>query len=135
MRRMAALSLTLAGLIVLASPATGADDVKKPAGAWTRTAGDNKITFDFKADSLHVTITNSGNSLEIVADYGLTKEGTLYGIVTKVERKGIDGGPEKGALFSFRVKMDKDTLTISDLKATEGQDESKQLVQGDYKKK
>ena len=44
-----------------------------------------------------------------------SKDGVLFGRVSKATKKGVDGGPEEGDLFSFRFKADKDKLTISDL--------------------
>jgi hypothetical protein len=104
---------------------------KKPAGSWARKAGDMTITFTFKADSLEVKVTN-GATIDIQADYGLTKDGTLFGIITKATKTGTDG-PNEGDLFSFRVKLEKDTLTISDLKGTAGGEGAKNAVEGEYK--
>jgi uncharacterized lipoprotein YbaY len=114
-------------------PVNAADaPAKKPAGSWTRKAGDMTITFTFKADSLEARVSN-GTTIEVQADYGLTKDGTLFGIVTKATKTGTDQGPSEGDLFSFRVKVEKDTLTISDLKGTAGGEGAKNAVEGEYK--
>ncbi len=64
-------------------PLRGADaPARKPTGSWTRKAGDMTITFTFKADRLEARVTD-GATIEIQADYGVTKDGTLFGIVTK----------------------------------------------------
>lgn len=57
----------------------------------------------------------------------------LAGVIKKVERKGIEGGPGEGDKFGFRVKIDKDKMIVSDLTGTDS-DEARQLVQGEYKK-
>jgi hypothetical protein len=120
-------------LVVVAAAGAADAPAKKPIGTWARGLGENKVTFQFKADSLTCVITNGSATLEVEADYGVTKDGVIYGIITKAERKGVDGGPEKGELFSFQVKIDKETITISDLKGTDNA-EAKQLIQGEYKK-
>ena len=53
-----------------------------------------------------------------------------------MEKKGTDEGPEKGVLFSFQWKADKDTLTLSDYNASGAvPDAVHQLLEGAYKKK
>jgi hypothetical protein len=114
-------------------PASAEDaPAKKPTGSWTRKAGDMTITFTFKADSLEARVTN-GSTIVAQADYGMTKDGTLFGIVTKVKKEGTADGPSEGDLFSFHVKFEKDTLTISDLKGTAGGEGAKNAVEGEYK--
>jgi hypothetical protein len=126
----------IVGLLALfagSAAAVAADAPAKPVGTWTRNLGENSIKFDIKADNLAVTLTDgSKNTLQIDCSYTI-KDGVLSLTVKKVERKGIDGGPGEGDTFSFRFKVDKDKLTISDLKGTDS-DEAKQLVEGDYKK-
>jgi hypothetical protein len=114
-------------------PVNAADPpARKPTGSWTRKAGDMTITFTFKADTLEARVTD-GATVEIQADYGLTKDGTLFGIITKPTKTGTDQGPSEGDLFSFRIKVEKDTLTISDLKGTAGGEGAKNAVEGEYK--
>ena len=61
----------------------------------------------------------------------MTADGLLFGVVTKVEKKGTDEGPEKGDLFSFECKIDKDVLTLSELTGSKAvSDEGKQLLGG-----
>ena len=66
----------------------------------------------------------------------MTADGLVFGVITKVEKKGTDEGPEKGDLFSFECKIDKDMLTVSDLNGSKGvSDDGRQLLQGEYTKK
>ena len=133
---------TAAVLAVLASvpftlAADKAEKPKKPTGAWTHTVQDLTVTLTFEDDTFRTEITNSsGVSITADGSYGVTADGVVFGIITKAEKKGTDEGPEKGTLFSFGCKMDKDTLTLSDMNASTGiSDTARQLLQGDYKKK
>jgi hypothetical protein len=131
MRRWTTGSLALAAVLLLASGAAAADDAaKKLQGTWNRSVGNQKVTFSFKADSMSVLITDGNNTLKVQCEYGVTKDGNmLYGIITNVE----GNGPNKGDPFSFHIKVEKDTLTLDEMKGTDSP-EAKQLIQGDYKK-
>jgi hypothetical protein len=130
---------TAAVLAVLASVplASAAEKAPKPTGEWTRTVGDFTITFKFEHHTMRMTATkNNGETLEVDTAYGMTEDGLVFGVLTKVDKKGTDEGPEKGDLFSFHCKIDKDVLTISDLTGSRPiSDDAKQLVAGDYTKK
>jgi hypothetical protein len=136
MTRIATAILALIILVALC-PYVGADDkaASKPSGAFERTVGDHTLTFDFQAHSFKTTIKSNDGSIEVEADYGVTKTGTLFGIVTKVDKKGTTDGPSEGELFSFQVIIDKDTLTIKELKGASVNDDARQAVEGEYKKK
>jgi hypothetical protein len=130
------LSAALAS-VALAAAAPAEEKVPgRPTGTWVREAGDRKMSFTVRADTLVFRVEDGGgNSLEVRAAYGVTPDGTLFGIVTGTEARGVDNPPQKGELFSFRYTVGKDTLTIDDLRAGSGaSDEAKQLVQGEYKK-
>jgi hypothetical protein len=123
--------LTAAPLLAADPPAKKT----KPVGAWVRETGDWKLTFDIKADdTLTVKLSNGTVSFQIQADYGVTKDGTLFGYLTGIKKVGEDNGPSEGDMFSFRFKIDKDTLTLSDLGGTHVNAEAKNLVEGEYKK-
>lgn len=125
-----ALALTL----FCAAPLAAADEVKKPMGTWTKKEGDFMVTFQIKADGMHVTLKGEGDrKIDVDADYGVTKDGVLFGRVNKCKKEGAEG-PEEGDLFSFRFKVEKDKMTISDLTAHKISDEAKKLVEGDYAK-
>ena len=110
----AALALGLA----CALPAAAADEVKKPLGTWTKTEAGQTITFNIKADGMGIVLKGEGDQkIEVEADYGQSKDGVLFARISKITKTGIDGGPEEGDLFSFRFKLEKDKLTISDLSA------------------
>jgi hypothetical protein len=121
--------LTLAFVV----PAQGEDSAaKKPIGVWSRSVNDQKITFDFRADGMVVTLVINGETIKAEGDYGITKEGRVFGILNKVTKSG--DGPNEGDLFSFKVKVNDTKLTIDDLRGTKDSSEAQQLVQGDYEK-
>jgi hypothetical protein len=128
---------TIGFLFLLAAPLL-ADDAKgspKPLGKWKKTAGDNSVTFEIKADALSVTLSLGGNTIEAVSDYAMTKDGVIFGRINKVTKKGTEDGPSEGDLFSFKVSSGKETLTLSELKSSHGEDgDAKALVEGEYQK-
>ena len=67
------------------------------------------------------------------ADFGVTKDGVLYGLVTNVDKNGIDVGPAVGDLFRLRIKTDKDLLTVSEVK--DGGARVKEVFEGAYQRR
>jgi hypothetical protein len=146
MSRFVLLAL-LTGLLFAAAPLAQAEDKdkekdkpkakagKKPIGTWTREAGNVTITFKVTADDFTFHIKDGdGNTLEAVAAYSVTKDGVLFGCMTKVTKKGIDAPTEKGDLFSIAFTFNDKEATASDLKGTHVHDEGRKLVEGVYKK-
>jgi hypothetical protein len=129
-------TVAVAMLLMLVSATLGADEKgaskKKLAGTWKRTAGENSITFTFKGDTLHTHVKTTDRTMEIDADYGVSRDSVLFARISKVRKEG--DGPSEGDLFSFRFKIDNNTLTVSDLKTPHESDEAKELVQGEYHK-
>jgi hypothetical protein len=105
---------------------------KKPVGTWVREANGNKLRFAFKADTLTISLTTSDATVAVEAAYGVTADGTLFGILTKVEKNDLEGGPKKGDLFSFDFDAGKSELTISNLKGTRIPEEGGRIVEGVY---
>ena len=127
----AALALCVISTVSLAA----AEPAKKPVGTFTKKEGDISITFAIKADGMIVTIKGEGDrKIETTADYGLSKDGVLFGRISKIKKEGVEGGPEEGDLFSLRYKVEKDKLVISDLMGAKISDEAKKLIEGDYEK-
>ena len=108
--------------------------IKKPVGTWVRENDGHKLIFAIKAETLTIKLKTAEGELTAEATYSVTAEGTLFGIITKVEKKGIEGGSEKGDLFSFDISTNKDELTLSNLKGTRTSDEAAKIVEGVYAK-
>jgi hypothetical protein len=129
---------TALALILLAAPAFAdeKDKAKKPLGTWVRKVGENKVTFEFKADSMTFTMTVDGNSMVVANKYEL-KDGLLKVTVTKIEKNDLGGKVDEGDTFTFKIKVEDGTLTLSELKdKTDNPVEGnvKDLVEGEYKK-
>jgi uncharacterized cupin superfamily protein len=133
MLRCTVIGLVL-GLLSTAPLSAGDTKAKKPLGTWTKTAGDIEVTFRFEADTLQCTLSGMGIVIDIAADYGMSKDGYVFGRITKVEKKGACVGPKAGDLFVFRFQAKDNSLTISNLGPAENAD-AKELIEGDYKKK
>lgn len=129
-------TVALAVLLVLVQVTQGADEragsKKNLAGTWKRTLGENSVTFTFQGDTLHTVVTANGNTMEVDADYGVSKDGVLFGRISKVKKD--DNGPSEGDLFSFRFKIDNETLTLSELKTPHDSSDAKELLEGEYQK-
>jgi hypothetical protein len=106
--------------------------IQLPTGTWKKTAGDFNLTFQFKGRTLHFSMAEGDKKMDVVADFGASKDGHIFGRVNKIDRNGIDGGPEVGDLFAFKFQMSQDTLTVSDLRGTDSE-QARNLIQGEYK--
>jgi hypothetical protein len=124
----------LAVLVMAAAAecAVQAQQAAQISGTWKKTAGDFSLAFQFKGRTLHFSMSEGDKTLNVFADFGTSKDGHVFGRVNKVEKNGIDGGPEEGDLFSFRFDMTKNTLTVSNLRGTDSE-QAKNLIQGEYK--
>jgi hypothetical protein len=134
--------LRTTALVLLLSflPAAAAEKADKaparPIGTWARETDGHKVSFTFRADNtLTIKVAaEGGKSVEVTGAYGVTGEGMLFGVMTKVEST-IDGGPEKGDLFGFTYSVSKGELTLSDFKGTKSNDRARKLIEGAYTKK
>jgi hypothetical protein len=128
-------TITLAFTLLAVAPvAAGEKAAKKPVGTWTKKAGEATVTFAIKADTMNIDLKLGEAKIEVEADYAVTKDGVLFARIRKITKTGTEGGPGEGDLFSFRYKLAKDKMTLSELKAPETNDQAKELVEGDYEK-
>jgi hypothetical protein len=129
----------LAALVLVATAAGEEKKAKadKPVGTWTRKSSNGtEVTFKIADDKMSVeVVTPNGGTITADVKYGVTDDGTLFGVITKVEKKGTDAGPEKGVLIGFQFKVTKDKLTLSNFRASVDNPQAKELVEGDYEKK
>jgi hypothetical protein len=136
MNRSAAAAVLAVLVCVPLAPAADKAAVKKPTGVWVKKVNDATVTFTIEDDAMTCELLGGdGNSITAHGAYGVTEDGVLFGIITKVDKKGTNDGPEKGDLFSFQVKVDKDTLTLSDLHTPQDSPRAREIIQGEYKKK
>jgi hypothetical protein len=129
--------LAVAFVLAVAVPAMADDkfDAKKLKGNWAREVQGTKLLYKFKDEGkMEAHLTPQGADKPIVAsvDYTVDKDSVLTGVITKIENGG-DGGPQKGDKFSMKVEIGKETMIVSDFKGV-GDNDVKQLVEGEYKK-
>ncbi len=102
-----------------------------------KVSGETVLTIKDRRLTWVITSAKSGSVIEIQAEYGLAKEGALYGIVTQVDGEPTDGLqlPELDDPFSFQYRpVDADSLTIRNLRGS-GLEGVKKVVQGKYRRK
>lgn len=125
-------------VLVLSTLVLNAADpkAKKPTGKWVREVGDAKVSFDIHKEKLHFSMNVEGQSMKVDATYEVDKENVIKGKITKIEKKGLEGGPNEGDTFSFKFKVEDGTLTVSEVRGADGQEiqgQAKELIEGDYK--
>jgi RNA polymerase sigma factor (sigma-70 family) len=140
-----------------AQPAAKAQAPQRPLGTWDREIGPNHITLRFDADHLYGTAMLADKDKKITfsldADYSVTRDSVLYGVITGADVPGAENLDNGEALalaaqlpdqpFSARYRVDGTMLTIKDvkfggvgLKATNNNEMAELLfVVGRYKKK
>ncbi len=135
MARYALGSLGLLALLAGLATADKGEAARKPLGTWAKTSDNVTITFEIKPDLMRCTVTQGDNTVEVDADYGVSKDGVLFGRVSKVKKSSDGSGASEGDLFSFHYKVDKDKLMLTDLKMSMENSEVKEAVEGEYKAK
>jgi RNA polymerase sigma factor (sigma-70 family) len=122
-------------------------EAQRPVGQWERVAGPYRMTLRVEADRLFGTFvaTDKGGKEEYVveADYSVTKDCVLFGVVTGLDAGDAEATAEVHAAyvdqpFSVRFRVDGNVLTIKDVKCAgiEGNDTKElQIIVGRYKRK
>lgn len=111
-----------------------AQEIAKPLGKWERKIGKNHVTLIVDDNRLHMI--SAGESIGALhADYSMTRDGVMYGVVTSIECDDDDDGESTKAIFnapfSFRFRIDEGALIIYDAKGRDaGKDE---LYNGRFK--
>jgi RNA polymerase sigma factor (sigma-70 family) len=105
----------------------------RPAGDWERTAGPLQATLHFGPDhvsgTIDLTLENQRLTIAIDADYSVTKDHVLYGILTGVELQGLPRAEAKELSeaeflttqmldqpFSLHYRLDDSVLTLKDVR-------------------
>jgi hypothetical protein len=106
----------------------------KPLGKWERKIGKNQVTLLVEENRLHVTVMGE-KPCTIHADWCLTRDQIVYGVVTSVECEEDEHASEKEMLdapFSCRFRIDEGVLIVRDLKMAGG-DNKEDLWGGRFK--
>ncbi len=120
---------------------------KRPVGTWEREVGSCRIVLRFEEDRLFGTCSfkdkKDAFTLCMDADYQITKDNVLYGVITGSEATGRDDSEEAVVYvdmpFSARVRQDGDLLTVKGVKFLERgikSDDPRELIviEGRYKR-
>lgn len=124
----------------------GFADDKKPAekkpdlklgGVWVKQVEGAELTFDFTTkDQLKVTVSAGEAALIINTKLTADKDGKITAKASKIETKGeFPFQPREDYEFSFKIKVDGMTASVSDFTSNENEEQGKQVVEGDYEKK
>jgi hypothetical protein len=133
---MAARIITLAMLLAVFSGSAATPDepktieVARPVGIWSNMHSPLEI----KQDRLVWNVNHpSMGTITLKADYSITKDSILYAVITEVGRKNKE--IEEGDTFSFRFRVDDDTLNLKELRGKfVSEPKLKDQLEGIYRK-
>lgn len=109
-----------------------------PTGVWTKKTDEGlTLQLDFsKKDTLVVTNSIEDKQLIISCKLVADKDGKWKATATKVENKNEFPVTVSDKFeMTFKLKVEKDKVTISDFGANEHEEQAKGVVEGDYAKK
>jgi hypothetical protein len=112
---------------------------EKLQGTWVHKAKDAKVIIGIKPQVMRCTIVSTleGLAVTVKADYLVTEDGILLGVVRaeKPGKKADADELEKERIFCCRVAVDKRSLNVSDVKCPSDMlDKVKEMVEGQYQK-
>jgi|GEM_PF-6430146 hypothetical protein len=127
-------ALTL--IIALASTnALHAQEITKPLGKWERKVGKTHVVLNIEDNRLHIVCTGD-KTITLHADYAMTHDGLIYGVVTSIECDEDEETDMNRTLFDapfcFRFRLDEGALIIHDMKAHDA-DSKDDMWNGRYK--
>jgi hypothetical protein len=112
-----------------------AQEITKPLGKWQRKVGKTNVTLNVENNRLHILCTGD-KAITLHADYAMTHDGLIYGVVTSIECDEDDEAETTKTLFdapfSFRFRIDEGALIIHDMKAHDA-DSKDDMWNGRYK--
>jgi RNA polymerase sigma factor (sigma-70 family) len=126
--------LTPPQAVVEERPDAGRVTAQRPVGNWERTFGPLQVNLRVKAERLtgtvDVAVEKQRISFVFDADYSVTRDGVLYGVITGMDIQGAGQGTdlqEAGRIqvlitqlidtpFSIRYRVDDGILTVKDVK-------------------
>jgi len=118
-----------------------ADDKKNaekaaPTGIWAKEHNGANIRMNFaKKDELTMTVEAGDASLTIVMNLKEDKDGAIKATTAKVTKTGdFPVDVKKDFECSFKFKIDGKTAKLSDLKANDNEDQTKDALEGTYEK-
>lgn len=125
-------------LCLASGSALHAQELTKPLGKWERKIGKSHITLMVEENRLHIRFASGDVSGSAHADYSITRDGVVFGIVTSLECDDEDQEAEGikefyNAPFSFRFRIDEGALVISDVKTLSAESKENEQLNGRFK--
>lgn len=129
------------------------EETNRPLGTWEKEVGPYHFTLRIEADRLYATYVGADKekkfNIALDADYSVTKDNVLYGVITGTDLEGDDFAKESRELaqlpdqpFSFRYRVDGNVLTVKVLylglefeKGDKAQADGTIMLLGRWKKK
>ncbi|HEY7328283.1 MAG TPA: hypothetical protein VH592_11610 [Gemmataceae bacterium] len=112
-----------------------AQEMTKPLGKWERKLGKTHVILNLEDNRLHIYCTGE-KTVTLHADYAITRDGLIYGVVTSIECEEDEEAEMTRTLFdapfSFRFRIDEGALIIHDMKAHDA-DSKDDMWNGRYK--
>ncbi len=102
-------------------------------GSWVRVTDEATIRMDIQKKTFTVSIAVEGQKLSVTSDYAISEGNILFGRVIRFVDEAKVGGPEKGLLFSFRIRKGSQNGTIQ-IDQLRGSDmaRARELIHGKY---
>src|SRR5262249_15077327 len=100
------------------------EPVDKPLGKWERKAGKTTWTLLFEDGRLHVSASGA-DSVVVHADYSVTRDGVVYGVITSVESDEDVSRWEEvhDQPFSFRFRIEEGALIVGHFRGEKNEHE------------
>jgi hypothetical protein len=99
-------------------------------------APDSELRMEDGRLNWRIQFPKRGSFVRIEAKYGVTTDGVVYGVITRIDSSttGTKLLPEEDDTFSFRFRTNDNVLLVRELRGS-GFDELKKVVQGRYKRR
>jgi hypothetical protein len=82
---------------------------------------------------MHYEYTDGQQTLRVVTEFGVSKDGALFGIIANVN--GLKEGPLVGEPFAVQFRRQGDSLIVEGLKGTPFTPELAQILQGEFRRR
>ncbi len=126
-------------------PPAAASAAQRPVGVWQREVGPFQFQVRIEADRLYASFVNTDKDerlhINLEADYSVTRDYVLYGVITGIEQpddpeEETEQNQTLDHPFSLRYRIDGDVLTVKDVKfgAWRSDDKELKLIAGRYRR-
>jgi hypothetical protein len=127
-------ALALAACLLGFGSAPGSEPADRPLGKWERKIGKTQVTLVVEENRLHILVAGE-KSCTLHADYTLTRDLIVYGVVTSVEVADEEDAEKEmiDVPFSCRFRLDEGVLIVRDVKCAMCRDTKESVWGGRFK--